>query len=101
MAKIPELPSIPFLGNIHDIDSTQIHASYCRLSEAYGEIFAYENRGQHVVVVNSHNVYDSVCDETVFEKRPEQSLLEVRNGLGDGLFTAYVDEPNWVLHIGF
>ena len=96
MTKIPELSSVPFLGNIHDVDPSATHASYNRLSDVYGEIFAYENLGQRIVVVNSHDVYDPTCDERLFEKKPIHSgLAELRHGIGDGLFTAFSQEENW------
>ena len=96
MVKVPELSSVPFLGNIHDVDSVKTHASYNRLSEMYGELFGYQVLGQHVVVVNSHDTYDAVCDEKVFQKKPIHSgLAEMRNGIGDGLFSAFAEEENW------
>ncbi|KAL9124185.1 MAG: hypothetical protein Q9217_006463, partial [Psora testacea] len=98
MTKIPELSAVPIFGNISDIDSTNIHASYTCISNVHGEVFAYKTAGQHVVVVNSHDLYNDVCDETRFEKRPVASGLgEMRNGLGDGLFTSYNEEENWGL----
>ena len=96
MTKIPELSSVPFLGNIYDVDSVKTHASYNRLSEVYGELFGYQTLGQHVVVVNSHDTYNAVCDESVFQKKPIHSgLAEMRNGIGDGLFSAFNEEENW------
>ena len=96
MTQIPTLSSVPFLGNIHDVDSTNTHASYDRISNVYGEIFRYNTVGQNVVVVNSHDVYDGVCDERYYEKRPVKSALaQMRHGLGDGLFTSFNDEEEW------
>lgn len=38
---------------------------------------------------------DEVCDETRFTKMVSGALDQLRNGLGDGLFTAYPGEHNW------
>ena len=96
MTEIPTLSGLPFLGNVHDIDSTDTHASYTRISNVYGEIFRYHTVGQSVVVVNSHDVLDGVCDERYYEKRPNQGALwQMRNGMGDGLFTSFNDEEAW------
>ena len=94
-AQIPELSSVPLLGNITDIDPSAPMASFSRLANVHGEIFGYRMVNQHVIVVNSHNIFDSLCDENKFEKRPAGSMLELRNALGDGLFTAFNDEESW------
>ena len=38
-----------------------------------------------------------MCDEKRFRKEPSGAQVEVRNGVGDGLFTAYSHEENWAL----
>jgi cytochrome P450/NADPH-cytochrome P450 reductase len=40
---------------------------------------------------------DEACDEKRFVKSTNSSLDQVRNGIGDGLFTAYHGEENWAL----
>ena len=96
MAQYPELVSLPFLGNITDVDPIDTHTSYCRLADVHGEIFGYYMAAQHTIVVNSHDVYSDLCDKR-FGKRPSGAVLQLRNMLGDGLFTAFNDEENWAL----
>ena len=38
---------------------------------------------------------DEVCDEKRFTKKVGGALHELRNGVGDGLFTARTEEHNW------
>lgn len=38
---------------------------------------------------------NELCDETRFQKSVTGTLLELRRGVGDGLFTAYNHEKNW------
>ena len=97
MTSIPELSSIPFLGNVSDIDTSTPHASYCRLADVYGEVFGFRMAGQHTVVINNYELLNEVCDEKRFEKVPAGAQNEVRNLLGDGLFTAFNGEKNWYI----
>ena len=48
-------------------------------------------------MVSSYELLNELCDEKRFAKRPSGGLLEVRNGVKDGLFTAFGDEENWAL----
>jgi cytochrome P450/NADPH-cytochrome P450 reductase len=47
------------------------------------------------VFVGSNELVNEACDEKRFVKRPGGALYEVRNGIGDGLFTAFPEEENW------
>jgi cytochrome P450/NADPH-cytochrome P450 reductase len=49
------------------------------------------------VIVSSYELLNELCDEKRFYKQPSGPLLQVRNGTGDGLFTAFGDEENWGL----
>ena len=95
MAQYPELSSLPILGTIGEVDPSATHVSYSRLADIHGEVFGFYMGSEHTVVVNSHEVYNELCDEKRFEKRPAGALMQVRNLVGDGLFTAFNDEENW------
>ena len=97
MTDIPELRSVPLLGIVQDVDPGKTHPSFARLADVYGEIFAYDIPGEHVVVVNSLELVNETCDEKRFKKKPSGGVKELRHGLGDGLFTAYNEEENWSL----
>lgn len=49
------------------------------------------------VFVTGAGLCAELCDESRFEKALPPSLVALREFGGDGLFTAYNDEPNWQL----
>ena len=51
--------------------------------------------GQPRFFVSSVELADEICDEQRFNKAVSGALKEVRNGVGDGLFTAFHGEHNW------
>ena len=97
MTKIPQPPGKPFVGNINDIDSTNLSKSYSHLSQIYGPVFRLNLMGENIVVVGKHDAIHELFNEKRFFKVPAGSLLEVRNGVHDGLFSAFEDEENWGL----
>ena len=95
MTQIPELPRVPFLGTVADVDPGNTHASFSRLADVYGDMFGFNMVNQHVIIANSHDVMNDLCDTKKFQKKPSGAALEVRNSIGDGLFTAFDEEENW------
>jgi cytochrome P450 / NADPH-cytochrome P450 reductase len=53
--------------------------------------------GQEQFFISSHELLNEVCDEKRFVKDVFGPLKQVRNGLKDGLFTAYYGEPAWAI----
>src|SRR5258708_39852171 len=51
--------------------------------------------GKPIVVVSGFSLIDELCDETRFDKSVKGALRRLRAFAGDGLFTAYTQEPNW------
>ncbi|KAJ7579303.1 fatty acid hydroxylase [Mycena floridula] len=94
---IPEPPGLPFLGHANSLDNDTPLLSYVLLAKKYGEIFALNIAGHHVTSVNSYELVNEVSDEKRFKKPIAGNLLQVRNLVGDGLFTARQEEPNWKL----
>ncbi|KAH7346150.1 P450 family fatty acid hydroxylase [Rhexocercosporidium sp. MPI-PUGE-AT-0058] len=92
---IPGAPGLPILGNSNDIDPLDATASLCRLAETYGPIFKATLGGCEKVFISTHELLDEVCDEKRFTKMVFGSLEQIRNGIHDGLFTAYPGEHNW------
>jgi cytochrome P450/NADPH-cytochrome P450 reductase len=97
MTQIPGPPGLPIVGNINDLDSNDASKSFVRLADQYGDIFRINLLGRSVVVVNTQELANEICDEKRFHKVPSGALKEVRNGVGDGLFTAFETEENWHL----
>src|SRR5262249_102800 len=46
-------------------------------------------------VLGSQELVNEVCDESRFSKKVHRPLEVIRDFAGDGLITAYSDEPNW------
>jgi cytochrome P450/NADPH-cytochrome P450 reductase len=47
------------------------------------------------VFISTHELFAEVCDETRFEKHLVAPLKQLRQVVGDGLFTAHTEEVNW------
>ncbi|KAF2088806.1 cytochrome P450 [Saccharata proteae CBS 121410] len=92
---IPQPPTRPFLGNITDIDPSFPTRSFWKLAETYGPIVKLEIQGNRMIICSSHELINEVCGSDRFIKKIGGVLEEVRALTGDGLFTAYQDEPNW------
>ncbi|KDQ16559.1 hypothetical protein BOTBODRAFT_173064 [Botryobasidium botryosum FD-172 SS1] len=94
---IPSPPGIPFVGNIHDIENEVPLRSVHLLAQKYGPIFQLNILGTTMVWCNTHELLDEICDEKRFHKLVAGPLHQIRNGAGDGLFTAMHGEKSWAL----
>lgn len=92
---IPQPKRIPVMGNLMQIDGDAFVQSMMRLAREYGPIYALEIFSRRFVVVSSHEIVNEVCDEKRFDKLVDPPVENVRDFLGDGLFTAHTYEPNW------
>lgn len=68
---------------------------YIHLTSITGPIFKLHLGGSERLFISSHELLDEVCDEQRFTKMVGGALKEIRNGVEDGLFTAYPGEHNW------
>lgn len=101
---IPNPPTVPFLGNVGTLDKEVSLLSHVLLARQYGEVyqlffpgsFSYtysrtplltQNVGANFLVVSSHGLQHELSDEKRFRKSVASALIQVRNGVGDGLFT--------------
>jgi unspecific monooxygenase len=62
-----------------------------------GPLYELKLFGQRVVLVNSAELAAELCDESRFRKVLPAAIAALRAFVGDGLVTAYNDEPNWRL----
>lgn len=92
---IPQPRGYPLVGNVTDIDPEHPITSFLNLAHEYGEIYSLTLFGQRRLFVNSVALVNEVCDEKRFTKAVGTALKELRNGIGDGLFTAHHGEHNW------
>ncbi|KAH9922470.1 cytochrome P450 [Fomitopsis serialis] len=94
-AQIPSPRTLPFLGNVTQIEKEVPLRSYVLLSRQYGEIYRLMQFSQSTLVVSSYELTNEVSDEKRFIKNPGGALEQVRHGVGDGLFTAKPGEEKW------
>lgn len=92
---IPQPPGLPIVGNINSIDPKDSLNSINQLADQYGEIFKLSIFGRERYFVCSERLVNELCDERRFTKNVGGSLVEVRNGTGSGLFTAFHGEHAW------
>lgn len=92
---IPQPPGYVFVGNITDVDPELPIQSLANLADQYGPIYSLTTFGKRRIIVTSQELVNELCDEKRFGKTVSAGLAELRNGIGDGLFTAHNEEENW------
>ncbi len=94
----PKLPHprrrLPFLGDVLSYDADAPSQSALNLAAQLGPIYELKAFGLRYVVAGADLVTD-LNDETRFCKHVGPEIAALRILGGDGLFTAYNDEPNW------
>ncbi|MEU2234077.1 bifunctional cytochrome P450/NADPH--P450 reductase [Streptomyces vietnamensis] len=97
---IPGPKPLPLLGNLPDMLTTTAETSIDFAEEyhgTYGDIFALTIAGQRMIFASSQALVAEMCSNPVWSKSIHAALEEVRAFAGDGLFTAYNEEPNWAI----
>ncbi len=59
------------------------------------DVFGIRFFRQNYVFTGEPDLTAELCDDTLFEKAHAPSLFAIREYIGDGLFSAYNDEPSW------
>ncbi|MBV9170698.1 MAG: cytochrome P450 [Chloroflexi bacterium] len=95
MEEIPRPPAKPVVGNLFDVDRGAPVAALNALARDYGPIFRLTILNREAVFVSGFALADELCDPQRFDKKVGAGLTQVRAFAGDGLFTAYTEEPNW------
>ncbi|ONI91102.1 reductase [Saccharothrix sp. ALI-22-I] len=93
---IPERPSWPLVGHALDIPSG-VDGLLHVMAEAkeLGPLYRVRVFGREINFVSGLDLVTELSDETRFRKNLHPDLVLLRDIGGDGLFTAYNDEPNW------
>ena len=60
-----------------------------------GPIFEAKGLSQRTILIWGYPYVNEVCDDDRFDKALGLGLVALREAVGDGLFTAYTEEPNW------
>ncbi|MCA1192868.1 bifunctional cytochrome P450/NADPH--P450 reductase [Saccharopolyspora sp. 6V] len=95
---IPGPKSLPVVGNLFDVlGGTQ--ETTIEFAEDYharfGGIFVLNVLGQRQIFASHHELVAQMCSNPLWSKSVHDALKKVRDFGGDGLFTAYNEEPNW------
>ncbi|KAJ3737687.1 fatty acid hydroxylase [Lentinula guzmanii] len=96
-SRIPQPPALPFIGNVAHLDRELPIQGFALLAQQYGEIYLIDILGRKLIFLNTQELANEVSNDAKFRKGVAGSLNEVRYLSGDGLFTAYDDEPNWAI----
>jgi len=87
----------PILGDVLGADRAGPLQSTMRRCAGLGPIFELNVFAQKFVFVAGAELAAELCDETRFHKTLSPGVAALREFTGDGLFTAYSDEPTWQL----
>lgn len=93
---IPMPPALPVVGHLHQIARAGLISHLLAVSRDYPDgIFKLKFGSRVSIFVTSADLVAELSDETRFRKMPGPGLRVVRKFAGDGLFTAFSEEPNW------
>ncbi|CAE6533625.1 unnamed protein product [Rhizoctonia solani] len=94
---IPRPPGLPIIGNLTSVDPDVPTKSLILLAKQYGEIYRLRVLNDKFVCIGSVALAQEVLDEKRFHKVIDDVLEDIRKLGGDGLFTAYHNEPSWAI----
>lgn len=87
---------LPVLGDLLTIDfASPVLGTAEKLRKSSGGIFEQRIFALSAIAIADAALIDEVHDETRWQKHVGPLVDKLRLTLGDGLFTAYNDEPNW------
>ncbi|CAL9304591.1 cytochrome P450 [Streptomyces olindensis] len=93
---IPERPALPLIGHALDIPGGAEGLAYVmKEAKELGPLFKLRIFGTEINFVSGLDLVSELADESRFRKNVHPDLVILREIGGDGLFTAYGDEPNW------
>ena len=84
-----------FFGDIRDVQPTRALQTILEWSRDLEPLFEVQVFRQKFVFAASAELAAELCDEKRFVKALPPALVALRDFAGDGLFTAYNNEPNW------
>lgn len=86
---------VPLLGDVIGISVRNPVQKAIRLGQKLGPIFEQKVLGLRFVFATGADLVADLSDETRFAKHLGPEVVALRGIAGDGLFTAFNDEPNW------
>lgn len=95
----PALPHpprrLPILGDLFAMNVNKPTQSLTRMAAGLGPMFEFTALGSRYVIAQGVDIVRELNDEDRFCKHVGVEMEALRLIVGDGLFTAYSDEPNW------
>jgi len=96
VAPIPMPPALPLVGHLHQITRAGLIGHLLTVARDFPDgIFKLKFGSRVGLFVTDPDLMAELSDESRFRKMPGPALRVVRRFAGDGLFTAFGDEPNW------
>ncbi|GAA3786882.1 cytochrome P450 [Streptomyces phyllanthi] len=96
--RIPHPPyRVPVIGDVVGARLRAPVQDTMRLGSRLGPIFRRKGFGKEIVFVGGADLAAELADESRFAKHVGLGIANLRPVAGDGLFTAYNEEPNWQL----
>ncbi|MGN9761968.1 bifunctional cytochrome P450/NADPH--P450 reductase [Streptomyces sp. SD31] len=93
---IPQRPALPLVGHAFDIPSGADGLLYVmKEAKELGPLFKLRIFGNEINFASGLDLVTELADESRFRKNVHPDLVILRGIGGDGLFTAFNDEPNW------
>lgn len=93
---VPGPAGLPVIGHLRDVQRHGLMTYLLDVSRDYPDgIFKLKFGSRVGLFVTGADLTAELSDESRFRKMPGPGLRVVRRFAGDGLFTAYSEEPNW------
>jgi cytochrome P450 len=86
---------VPVIGDLFFVDVPRTCQRLVKEIERHGGIVEQRIFDLSLVCISRTDLVNAVNDEAIWEKHVGPALQKLRPLTGDGLFTAYNDEPNW------
>ncbi|GLZ29697.1 bifunctional cytochrome P450/NADPH--P450 reductase 2 [Lentzea sp. NBRC 105346] len=86
---------LPIVGDLASLTPGHAIQDAMRQARELGPVFTRKIFNQEIVFVGRLDLVEELSDETRFAKHVGPGLQRLRPMIGDGLFSAYNDEPNW------
>jgi cytochrome P450/NADPH-cytochrome P450 reductase len=92
---IPHLPRLPIIGNLHQIAGKDIVGRLLNATQDFKPVSELVVFGFRIFVITEVALAKEVLDDEDFDKFINLPIRHLRKAAGDGLFTAWTEEPNW------